>query len=191
MQKRSKNQASFEQEFSDLLRTERHADACRLLLEQYGPEVHGYFRGVLANEADGDDLYQDLAAALWKGLSRFRQSSSVRTWIYAIAHHLISHRLRRYSRKHVVRLDTGHELAIENRSTGSAREHAAREHAVAQMMDTLKPEEREIVILRIERNLAFPEIGTILGCSELTARQRFQRVKARLKLFAQNTELTR
>jgi RNA polymerase sigma-70 factor (ECF subfamily) len=36
--------------------------------------------------AQGEDLFQEIAIALWKGLPAFRGDCSERTWVYRVAH---------------------------------------------------------------------------------------------------------
>lgn len=171
-----------------LLLEGRRDHALQEILNVYGPELRGYLRGTLASDADGDDLFQEVCAALWEGLPRFQRQSSVRTWAYAIAHHRTLKKLRRFSRRKIVRLDTARQDGIQNPSLTSLIEHERQRQALALAREQLSPSEREILILRSERGLEFQEVAAIMDLSEETCRKRFQRAKDRLKGLLQPEE---
>lgn len=171
----------FEPRTVRLLRARRFAQACGVIITQLGPELHGYFRGVLGSDSEGDDLYQDLLLALWRGLPHYQMTCSVRTWVYAIAHHLIFRRRRRYSRKHVCRLDTKEGLAIAVQPSDTTREEAGQRERLRELQESLSLTERELLILRTERGLSFSEMSVILQTAEPTVRKRFQRLVKRLQ----------
>lgn len=158
------------------------AEAVQLVLATFGPELRGYLRGALGDPDEGDDVYQELAIAVWERLPEFHFKSSLRTWCYAIAHHRIAKRFARYSRRHRVRLDTGQQAGLAARSMTSLVEQQERAAALAAAAAELAPSEREVLILRAERKLSFSDIAEILGlANEASARQRFHRAKERLK----------
>lgn len=162
-----------------LTAAQRYREACSLIAVRLGPEVRGYCRGVMACAAAGDDLYQDVLEGVWIGLPSFQFACAVRTWVYAIAHHLVLRWLRRYSRQHVVRLDTDRAAALPGVSLSA--EHAEQREHVARLCERLSPEEREIIILRTEREMSFREIATVMQIEEPAARQRYRRARNRLQ----------
>src|SRR5579883_2477725 len=136
---------ALEDRLAPLLRDRQMDQACRLVLQSLGAEVRGYLRGVMGNPHDAEDLYQEVSAALWQRLPHFEGRSSVRTWLYAIAHNLACKRLQRYSRRHQVRLDTFDQERIPARSMTSLLEGAVREQQVADLREQLTPQERELL----------------------------------------------
>lgn len=162
-------------------------EACALIMDRYGPEIRGYLRGTMGSDTDGDDLYQDVCAGLWKGLPRFEGRSSIRTWLYVIAHRLVAKRLARYSRSHVVRLNTTAAGRIPDQADSLLSQISDREHrrVAAHLMSKLTAEEREVVILRAERGLSFSEVAEVLEISEAAARKRYQRAEASLKIMVE------
>ena len=60
----------------------------RPVSRQSWPTIAGVCRAiarVLAAESDRDDLYQDIALALWRSFDSFAGRSSVATWVYRVA----------------------------------------------------------------------------------------------------------
>src|SRR5262252_2549354 len=58
------------------------------LMEQYEPALRRLAGAYLQQGADRDDLFQEIAVALWQAIPRFRGESSQRTWLYRIAHNV-------------------------------------------------------------------------------------------------------
>lgn len=166
-----------------LVADRRHREACNLIAVTLGPELRGYCRGVMACENAGDDLYQDVLEGVWTGLPSFLFACSVRTWVYAIAHHMVLGRFRRYSRHKVVRLDTDQAAALPDQSLSVQLAQAEQRERVAALRESLSAEEREIIILRTEREMGFREIATVLQITESAARQRYLRARRRLELL--------
>jgi RNA polymerase sigma-70 factor, ECF subfamily len=57
------------------------------------------------------------------------------------------------------------------------------------LRDELKPEDRELLVLRLDRELEWPEIALILGTDAATLRKRFERLKEKLRTMAQRAGL--
>lgn len=179
---------AFENRTRRLLAAQRFAQALRAIITQLGPDLRGYFRRVLASDSEGEDSYQDLLLALWRGLPNYKMSCSVRTWVYAIAHHLIFRRRRRYSRKNVFRLDTKKGQALAAPQFDSHVEYAGRRERLSELQSMLSLTERELLVLRSERGLSFAEIAVILQVSEPAVRKRFQRLVERLQELTQQAD---
>lgn len=172
----------------ELLSQNRGRDACTLIARVLGSEVRGYCRGMMASASTGDDLYQDVLEAALVGLPSFQFASSIRTWVYAIAHHLVLRRLRRYSRRKVVRLETGQADGLPGTDLRSQESREHRRELVMELRDRLAPEDREVIILRAERELSFRDIATVLQTSEASARQRFHRARKQIEALLAQVE---
>ena len=63
--------------------------ACFLrLIDEYGPALRRLSNVYLERKADREDLFQEVAIALWQALPKFRGDASERTWLYRIAHNV-------------------------------------------------------------------------------------------------------
>ena len=66
------------------------------ILETFGPPLRRLCSVYLRDFAEQEDLFQNIATAIWTALPRFRADSSERTWVYRIAHNIAL----TYSAKH-------------------------------------------------------------------------------------------
>lgn len=133
-----------------------------------------------------DDLFQDIACALWESWPSFKGRCAPRTWALRVAINVIGqyHRRRRHEPK-FVRLD---EKILQ--SLALIEEEADNEpnqKMLFALMEHLRDDERNLLVLRLER-MSIEEISNITGTGPSAVKQRLYRIKQKLKLM-KNEEL--
>lgn len=164
--------------------------AATRMIEGYGPELLGYLHAMSPSPTDADELFSELCERLWKALPGFRWQSSVRTWSYAIARNLLRFE-RRSARGPKGRLRGATDsvlsrVADEVRSTTPAHLRTEAKDRLRQIRDALEPDDRTLLILRVDRKLAWKEIAEVLSddgheVGTAALRKRFERLKTRLR----------
>lgn len=165
--------------------------AATLVLREVGPEILGFLSGVLG-DADADEVFADLSERLWRSLEGFEGRCSIRTWAYVLARHELG-RFRKGMRRHAgccVRISGLQDvLAVSLSTTGPVTEQQRRFLA---LRDELPVEDRTLLILRVDRKLAWGDIALAFADSPQTLgeddrkraaarlRKRFQLLKRRL-----------
>jgi RNA polymerase sigma-70 factor, ECF subfamily len=169
-----------------------------LAITSYGPELLGFLASLVGDEEAARELYAQLCADLWKALPHFEWRASFRTWAYASARHAAQrYRQRDRRARRFQPLSTGvHEIAA-SRDRVSTSPHLRTENKtkVRLLRDSLDPADREILTLRIDRELEWQEIAEILAGTSLSEaegarrsaalRKRFERIKRQLRTLAE------
>lgn len=147
----------------------------------FGPALGRLAR---AYERDPDrqrDLLQDIHFAIWRSLDTFEGRSSVRTWVYRVAHntaasHVLKDRRARVS--HWVDLDHIADAPDPHAST-EAIDDADLLARLMTLIRQLKPPDRQLMLLYLD-DLDAREIGEITGLSPGAVATKVHRIKALL-----------
>jgi RNA polymerase sigma-70 factor (ECF subfamily) len=182
-----------------------YASAAGTVVREFGPEIFGFLLATHRAEQDASDVFSDFSMATVRGLPSFRWESSLRTWLYALARNA-SHRFRR---------DASRRVGERGRASISALEDVAQKVRTAtlslartqtrtrleQLRDELSPEDRELLVLRVDRGLAWDDLVLAFHEGDSTLddasraresqrlRKRFQIVKERLREMARRDGL--
>ncbi len=177
-----------EQQVGRLLAAGEVAAAATVAIKAYGPQVLGYLTAILRDDDDAADAFSVFCEDLWRGLGGFRGEGSVRAWAYRVAWHAAMRAVRAPYRKKKERLGTGAAsvLAAEIRSSTLAHLKPANLDRLAAVRSTMTPEEQTLLILRVDRNLAWKDIAHVLASDddaldEAALRKRFERLKEKLR----------
>ncbi len=152
-----------------------------------GPEVLGYLTAMVKAEADAGEVFSQFAEDLWRGFPGFRWESSLRTWAYRIAYHAAARFARDPYRQRGQRFETtmASRIADDVRRSSVLRQDRREQQLVA-LRAGLDPDERTLLILRLDRALSWREVAEVLAAQgeapadEAALRQRFARIKDKL-----------
>lgn len=163
--------------------------AATAALRALGAEVLGYLQGVLGDADDARDVFQQFAEDLWVWLPSYR-GGSLRAAAYRIAWHAAA-RFRRQAwrrRRERMRTTLASRIAASIASPES-RLATSPGDRLERLRAALEPEERTLLILRLDRELAWEEVAEVLSgegdpVDSAAVRKRFERVKAKLAKLA-------
>jgi RNA polymerase sigma-70 factor (ECF subfamily) len=161
--------------------------AAEAIVRDHGPGILGYLASVLRNDADAGEVFSQWSLDLWRGLPGFRGDCPVRVWAYRLAWHAAARHLRDPFRQRGRRLETNElsRIADEVRSSVLLGRREAQQRGIERLREGLTPEERALLVLRLDRDLSWREVATVLSTEgepvdEAALRKRFERVKAKL-----------
>ena len=159
----------------------------------YGDELYGFLLGLAGDSTRADDVFSALCERLWKGLPKFRWTSSFRVWAYTIARNefLRSTRETNKARKQVpISQIASVQQAIESRRTTAIHQRTEVKDRFAKAREQLPPEDHMLLGLRLDRQMAWTDIARVLNSDSEEAglareaavlRKRFERLKTRLR----------
>jgi len=168
---------------SELFRAWRGGDgnAGHQLFNRHFDAIYRFFRNKL--DTDVEDLVQRTFTACVEGRDRFREESSFRTFLFAVAHNLLKEHLRR-KRRSPEPLDLDAVSAVDlGASPLSIMAARSEEKILLQALRQIPIASQTVLELYFWEKMAGGEIGDLLGVPEDTARSRLRR--ARLLLAAE------
>jgi RNA polymerase sigma-70 factor (ECF subfamily) len=153
---------------------------------EHAPRVYNLARRMLGNDADAEDVTQDVLLQVVRKLNTFRGESDLATWLHRVTvNAALAHRRKRVSREqrevhdpldHF--LETGTHAAPV-RPWSVAPEQQALDHETHQLIEKAIVElpelYRDVYVLADVEGLPNPEIGDILGLSVPAVKSRLHR----------------
>jgi RNA polymerase sigma-70 factor (ECF subfamily) len=135
--------------------------ACRWLFESYSGRVFGYLRAQGAIEPE--DLTSEVFLRVFDRLPQFSgDEAHFRSWLFTIAHRILIDDVRRRQRRPRTTALVGEVESFETGDVESeALEHVGTEWADA-LLDSLPPDQRAVVALRVTADLSLEQVAAIL-----------------------------
>jgi RNA polymerase sigma-70 factor (ECF subfamily) len=185
---------AIDEDVVELLRRGDREGALKSALGAYGPGVLGYLENVLGDPDDARDVFQAFAEDLWEWLPAYR-GGSLRAACYRIGRHAAA-RFRREAwrrRRERMRTTMASRIAASIASPESRLASRPRDR-LARLREALDPDERTLLILRLDRELSWNEVAEVLSeegdpVDPAAARKRFERVKEKLGKLAREQGL--
>lgn len=157
------------------------------LIRQYEKKVYTLCFRMCGNSEDAEEAAQDAFLALWRGIDRFRQESSLSTWIYRLATNACIDTLRRRKKQSgCVSLDD-EELFVDAVDTSpqpqETVEHRETQKLLQEGLSALPEEYRKVLILREIEGLSYTEIAESASIELGTVKSRISRGQSLLRNF--------
>jgi RNA polymerase sigma-70 factor (ECF subfamily) len=148
------------------------------LIEKNQGIIHKVCRIYTTNEEDSQDLFQEILLQLWKSYKSFKGNSKFTTWMYRVALNTAI-TLFRKSTKRISTLDIDNTLY----KIYEDNEYPDKQEQINQLYEAIKKLseiERALILLYLE-DLPYKDIADTLGITEVNARVKMNRTKAKLK----------
>lgn len=163
-------------------------EAFEALVREYQPNVLTTAYHLMGNEADADDVAQEVWIRVFRSLPRFRFRSRFSTWLYRITVNQTLTALKRRNRrpggrKRDLSLDDGErEYPLRDKAPGPRRilegKEAIREFRRA--LESLPRRQRLAVTLVLLQGLSHRQAGRIMGVAEKTVSWHLFKARQRL-----------
>lgn len=138
-----------------------------LLREKYLTSLLAYAQRRLGNRDDAEDAVAEVFGVAYNNLNRCPAPEWERAWLFGIARNKVADTLRKRQKRAEIPLD-------------AVAEHTATlpDTALHLFLETLRPEWREVLLLKYVEGLSLAEIGRMLGKSEKAVSSMLQRARA-------------
>ena len=179
------------------------------LLEQYRPALTGHCYRMLGSVVDAEDAVQEAMLRAWKGLEKFREQSSLKTWLYRIATNVCLDTLASTERQRLRPLEISEApgvvaddlvltqrprehwvepipdvMALPAESEANPEEHALLRESIrlafVAALQYLPPRQRAVLLLTQVLNWSAAEAAESLGMSTAAVNSALQRARSTL-----------
>ena len=160
------------------------------LVRRYQRQVANLIYVTMGSSDDVDDIAQEVFIRVYKSLPRFKFDASFFSWIYRITMNLCIDEIRKRKIRKVLSLDFLTEDALEK--SRKNKDHSMpsdsiladeRREIVQSALQSLKPEHRDILVLREYNDIGYNEIAEALDISVEAVKSRIFRARSELKIL--------
>lgn len=160
------------------------------LVAAYQNKVYSLGYHLTGNQADAQDLVQEVFLRAFLSLKGFRQEADFGTWLHRITVNQWINSRRRQKNHSTVSLDTPiptdeGDLFREVAATGPDPLETVTEHELQEMvhraLKELSPDFRTVLVLREIEGYNYEEIARMVGCSLGTVKSRLNRARQALR----------
>jgi RNA polymerase sigma-70 factor, ECF subfamily len=161
------------------------------LVEKYKQPVLNFVFRSLHDEAESEDVAQNVFLQVYKSRARYQRTAKFSTWLFTIARNLCLNELRRRSRHPAESIEEAHaeqqdqpRQQFEDKSQMAPPEKLLQGELVKKIEEALAelPEnQRTAILLCRQEDLSYEEIARILRCSLSATKSLIHRGRETLK----------
>ena len=173
-----------ESAFLERLR-DREPQALERFYEAYFDGIYTYVRPLVLDDAEAEDVTQDVFLHVYGALPRYDPRRSLRPWVFTIAANRVRDHWRSRRVRKAQRIADVDDEAAQLSAEGEPPDAPAQRHERAEVLRAaiceLAVGMRTVVLLRIYEELSFQTIAEMLGLSVPAARKRYSRALKSLR----------
>ena len=164
-------------------------DAFAQLMRDNETRIYNLTLRMTGNPEDALDLAQEAFLNAWRGLKFFKGDSAFSTWVYRLASNACIDFLRRRKRRQDISLsmptdeedESQPDIPDDRFSPEQELERQELRRAVAQGLEQLSDEHRQVLVMRELSGLSYQEIADILDLEAGTVKSRIARARISLR----------
>jgi RNA polymerase sigma-70 factor (ECF subfamily) len=163
-----------------------------LVFREYAPRIYAIARRMLGNDADAEDVTQDVLVQVVRKLDTFRGDSAVGTWLHRVTvNAALAHRQKRANRNQREQQTATDEVLESAAPTGPVKRWdvrpdesalgAEQTQLIEKAIATLPDPFRDVYVLADVEGLPNGEIADMLGLSVPAVKSRLHRARLRMR----------
>ena len=174
---------------SSMASTSPSRDGFRDIVERHQSRVYSIAFRILGDCGTAEEVAQDVFLALYRNLDRLQSQEHLLAWLRRVTVHRATDAYRRRASRVEFAADEFCEERMRLDGTGSsvlqgAFESAGTSMSIEQMVATLPPAQRAVLLLRYQEDLLPTEISTLLSMPLGTVKSHLQRALKLLRTKA-------
>jgi RNA polymerase sigma-70 factor (ECF subfamily) len=178
---------------ADLMLRVKRGDraAFETLVEKYKQPLVNFVQRTLRDEAEAEDLAQNVFLQVFKSRARYERTAKFSTWLFTIARNLCLNEIRRRGRHPAESLDESYvqhedqpQKQYEDKNVSLPVDsllHGELAQKIDEALAALPENQRSAILLCRQEELSYEEIAEILGCSLPATKSLIHRGRETLK----------
>ncbi len=157
-------------------------EAFERVVELYSSKIFHLALSLLHNDAQAEDMTQDILVRIWKGLPGYHAGASLSTWIYTIARNTCLTELKKRGARPTVSLDAPEFETILDAvpALQTADRQSGIEMDVQHLLGQLPDKYRQVITLFYLEAKSYDEVSALLGLPLGTVKTFLYRAKKEL-----------
>ena len=163
-----------------------------LVFREYAPRIYHIARRMLGNDADAEDVTQDVLLQVIRKLDTFRGDSAIGTWLHRVTvNAALAHRQKRANRQKHEQGTAADDILETAAPTGAVKRWdirpdesalgAEQSELIEKAIGTLPDPFRDVYVLADVEGLPNSEIAEMLGLSVPAVKSRLHRARLRMR----------
>lgn len=150
----------------------------------YKSSIYSYLYYQTGNKAIAEELCQEVFLKAFKALASFQGKASIKTWLHSIAHNTYVTWYRREIKYEMIPLDNKEVnlLRSYDHQPEIAIEKLENNNEIVKVLNSLKEEHRNVLILSELQELSYEEIGNTLNWNLSKVKSTLYRARIQFKL---------
>lgn len=151
---------------------------------KYKSSIYSYLYYQTGNKAIAEELCQEVFLKAFKALASFQGKASIKTWLHSIAHNTYVTWYRREIKYEMIPLDNKEVnlLRSYDHQPEIAIEKLENNNEIVKVLNSLKEEHRNVLILSELQELSYEEIGNTLNWNLSKVKSTLYRARIQFKL---------
>jgi len=156
----------------------------KMIFDIYKEELYGYIRKIVITHENADDVLQNTLIKVFQNIAGFRGESSLKSWIYSIAHRESLQLLRRNKRQATTRSEeiTDRPELFSDPYFRGEKVHQLLLEAVA----SLPERQKQVFELKYFEDFKYSEIAEILELTEGGLKSSYHHAVKKIKEFVRS-----
>jgi RNA polymerase sigma-70 factor, ECF subfamily len=180
-----------DEDLARLLQSKQDEAALGELIRRYQQKLFYYVVKIAGNRDDAEDMVQETFLKVYENIQGFDADKKFSSWIYRISHNLTINHLKKNQRLKAVEAHTldwleEHHREVEDFLAKEERQKLTDE--MVNMLEYLRPEYREVIVLYYFEEKSYNEISDILRIPEATVGVWLRRGREQLRKLVEKYE---
>jgi RNA polymerase sigma-70 factor (ECF subfamily) len=163
-------------------------ESFELLVKRYQGPLLNFITRYVGDRSMAEDIAQEVFLRVYRAATRFEARTKVSTWIFRIAYNQAMTEMGRRKRRQDLREAVGRSREGEEEEVAAGpAERIELEEEITSALGRLPESQRAALLLRVNEELSYREIGEILGVSVQSVESLLFRARTSLKRYLHKT----